>query len=77
MIWNTIVSDPVGTVSFPCQVPEISCADAEEDKNSPVNNPVLIVAMQTVFNVFIRERLIVNVIDAYQMIRTKITIILT
>ena len=40
-----LVSDPVGTVSFPCQVPEISCADAEEDKNSPVNNPVIIVAM--------------------------------
>ena len=39
------ISNPVGTVSFPCQVPEISCADAEEDKNSPVNNPVIIVAM--------------------------------
>lgn len=36
---------PGGNSQFSVPSPEISCADAEEDKNSPVNNPVIIVAM--------------------------------
>ena len=40
-MWNTIVNEPVGMESFPCQVPEISWAETEDEKNTPANSLLL------------------------------------
>lgn len=56
-MWNTIVSEPVGMESFPCQVPEISWAETEDEKNTPANSPVMNITMQLALTIFISEKL--------------------
>ena len=70
-MWNTIVNEPVGMESFPCQVPEISWAETEDEKNTPANSPVMNITMQVAFTIFINEK-----IRCKDKIYTKVTIFL-
>ena len=65
-MWNTIVSEPVGMESFPCQVPEMSWAETGDEKNIPaITSPVMRVTMRAASIIFIRGKirfdLIVNI----------------